>query len=42
VAAGALVTWDDVAVDETTAAVRLRREMERDVPAGGVSAAQVG
>ena len=42
VAAGALVTWDDVAVDETNAAVRLRREMERDVPAGGVSAAQVG
>ena len=34
VAAGALVTWDDVAVDERNAAVRLRREMERGAPAG--------
>ena len=29
VAAGALVRWADVAVDETNSAVRLRREMER-------------
>jgi predicted homoserine dehydrogenase-like protein len=42
VAAGAPVTWDDVAVDETNAAVRLRREMERDGAAGEGRGDQLG
>ena len=34
VAAGATVSWDDVDCDETSQAVRIRREMERMFGAG--------
>ena len=41
VTAGTVVTWADVAVDETDIAVRTRREMEqRFAPAAGAAAAQ--
>jgi predicted homoserine dehydrogenase-like protein len=40
VAEGAVLTWDDVAVAEDDAAVRLRRAMERDFAARGAAAAE--
>jgi predicted homoserine dehydrogenase-like protein len=35
IAAGAVITWDDVSLDETSTVVRLRREQDRQLPAVG-------